>query len=69
MRTKYLIDDFQQTYFVIESFEKLLDDCYRDFAPIYQRIGMASDIEADEDLNGDDVVTRGTLAYFKSKRA
>ena len=43
----------------------VLDDC----APIYQRIGMASDIEADEDLNGDDVVTRGTLAYFKSKRA
>ena len=30
MRTKYLIDDFQQTYFVIESFEKLLDDCYQD---------------------------------------
>ena len=38
MRTKYLIDDFQQTYFVIESFEKLLDDCYQDFAPIYERI-------------------------------
>ena len=68
MRTKYLIDDFQQTYFVIESFEKLLDDCYQDFAPIYQRIGAAIDIEADEVLDGDDVVTRGTLAYFKSKR-
>jgi phenylalanine-4-hydroxylase len=69
MRTKYLIDDFQQTYFVIESFEKLLDDCYQDFAPIYQRIGTATDIEADEVLDSDDVVTRGTLAYFKSKRA
>jgi phenylalanine-4-hydroxylase len=69
MRTKYLIDDFQQTYFVIESFEKLLDDCYRDFAPIYERIGMATDIEAHEVLDGDDLVTRGTLAYFKRKRA
>ena len=69
MRTKYLIDDFQQTYFVIESFEKLLDDCYRDFAPIYERIRTATDIEAHEVLNGDDVVTRGTLAYFKKKRA
>ena len=69
MRTKYLIDDFQQTYFVIESFEKLLDDCYQDFAPIYQRIGTATEIEADEVLDGDDVVTRGTLAYFKSKHA
>jgi len=68
MRTKYQIDDFQHTYFVIESFEKLLDDCYQDFAPIYQRIGTATDIEADEVLDGDDVVTRGTLAYF-SKHA
>jgi phenylalanine-4-hydroxylase len=69
MRTKYLIDDFQQTYFVIESFEKLLDDCYQDFAPIYERIGSAADIAADEILDGDDVVTRGTLAYFKRKHA
>ena len=50
MRTKYLIDDFQQTYFVIESFEKLLDDCYQDFAPIYNRIRIAADIEAHEVL-------------------
>jgi phenylalanine-4-hydroxylase len=67
MRTKYLIDDFQQTYFVIESFEKLLNDCYQDFAPIYERIRTATDIEAHDVLNGDDVVTRGTLAYFKKK--
>jgi phenylalanine-4-hydroxylase len=69
MRTKYLIDDFQQTYFVIESFEKLLDDCYQDFAPIYEGIGMATDIGAHEVLVGDDVVTRGTLAYFRKKSA
>ena len=69
MRTKYVIDDFQQTYFVIESFERLLADCYQDFGPIYQRLGTVSEIEPDEILAGDDVVTRGTLAYFKSKRA
>jgi phenylalanine-4-hydroxylase len=69
MRTRYLIDDFQQTYFVIESFEKLLDDCYQDFAPIYERLGSAIDIEPDQVLDGDDVVTRGTLAYFNEKRA
>ncbi|HBN93446.1 MAG TPA: phenylalanine 4-monooxygenase, partial [Hyphomonas sp.] len=28
MRTKYIIDDFQQTYFVIDSFDALLDACY-----------------------------------------
>jgi len=69
MRTRYLIDDFQQTYFVIESFEKLLDDCYQDFAPIYERMGSATDIEPDQVPDGDDVVTRGTLAYFNEKRA
>jgi phenylalanine-4-hydroxylase len=69
MRTRYLIDDFQQTYFVIESFEKLLDDCYQDFAPIYERLGSATDIEPDQVLDGDDVVTRGTFAYFDEKRA
>jgi phenylalanine-4-hydroxylase len=67
MRTKYMIDDFQQTYFVIDNFEKLLDDCYRDFAPIYTRLKIASDIEPDEVLDSDDVVTKGHLAYFREK--
>jgi phenylalanine-4-hydroxylase len=65
MRTKYVIDDFQQTYFVIESFEKLLEACYRDFGPVYERIGTATDIEPFELVEEDDVLTRGTLAYFK----
>lgn len=38
MLTDYLIDDFQQTYFVIDSFEQLFHAAYdTDFAPIYQR--------------------------------
>jgi phenylalanine-4-hydroxylase len=69
MRTKYIIDDFQQTYFVIESFEKLLEECYRDFGPLYERLKLAADIEAHEIVPGDEVVTRGTLAYFKKKQA
>jgi phenylalanine-4-hydroxylase len=68
MRTKYVIDDFQQTYFVIDSFEELLDDCYQDFGPIYERIRMATDIEAHELLDSDEVLIRGTLAYFKERR-
>jgi phenylalanine-4-hydroxylase len=67
MRTKYVIDDFQQTYFVIESFEKLLEACYRDFGPIYERIGMATDIEPFALVEGDEILTRGTLSYFKEK--
>jgi phenylalanine-4-hydroxylase len=68
MRTKYIIDDFQQTYFVIDSFEKLLDECYQDFGPLYQRLKSATDIEAHAIVAGDDVVTEGTLAYFKEKQ-
>ncbi len=67
MRTNYLIDDFQQTYFVIDSFQSLLDECYRDFGPIYARIGAASDIDPDELIETDRVVSHGTLAYFRDK--
>src|SRR3984957_5490938 len=68
MRTRYLIDDFQQTYFVIDSFEKLLEDCYPDFAPVYARLQNASDIEPPDIIDGDDIVSRGTLGYFRKKQ-
>ena len=68
MRTKYAIDDFQHTYFVIKSFEELLAACYQDFGPLYQRLAAATDIEPFELIEGDDVLTRGTLAYFKKDR-
>ena len=68
MRTKYVIDDFQQTYFVIDSFEKLLASCYEDFGSLYERLARADDIEADELAPGDKVITKGTLEYFRNKR-
>jgi len=38
MLTDYLIDDFQQTYFVIDSFEQLFRAAYdTDFGPIYRK--------------------------------
>jgi phenylalanine-4-hydroxylase len=67
MRTKYIIDDFQQTYFVIASFEKLLEECYRDFGPFYGRLTHASDIEPHKLVGGDRVLHTGTLKYFKEK--
>ena len=67
MRTNYIIDDFQQTYFVIDSFEKLLEACYQDFGEIYDRLETASTIEPDQTVPTDAVITRGTLAYFKGK--
>jgi phenylalanine-4-hydroxylase len=38
MRTDYLIDRYQDTYFVIDSFEQLMRETAPDFTPIYQRI-------------------------------
>jgi phenylalanine-4-hydroxylase len=68
MRTKYAIDDFQQTYFVIENFEKLLAACYQDFGPLYERLAAATDIEPFELIERDELLTRGTLAYFKQNQ-
>ena len=67
MRTRYIIDDFQQTYFVIDSFRALLDECYRDFAPLYERMATATDIEPQELIEGDAVISRGTLDHFKDR--
>jgi phenylalanine-4-hydroxylase len=38
LRTDYHIDRYQDTYFVIESFEQLLADTRPDFTPIYARV-------------------------------
>jgi phenylalanine-4-hydroxylase len=38
MRTEYLIDRYQDTYFVIDSFEQLMRETAPDFTPIYARL-------------------------------
>jgi phenylalanine-4-hydroxylase len=68
MRTKYIIDDFQQTYFVIDSFEKLLEESYKDFGKLYDLLAVESDIEADQTLPGDKILSKGTFDYFHGKR-
>jgi phenylalanine-4-hydroxylase len=69
MRTKYIIDDFQQTYFVIDSFEALLEACYQDFGSVYADVKGMPDFEPHEISLGDDVLHRGTLAYFHKRKA
>ena len=42
MRTRYNIDSYQQTYFVIDSFQQLFDMTAPDFAPLYAQLkGLA----------------------------
>ena len=53
MRTRYHIDRYQETYFVIDSFEQLFDATGPDFAPIYREIAPLPDIEPDAMMPGD----------------
>ncbi|MEH3035754.1 MAG: phenylalanine 4-monooxygenase [Sphingomonas adhaesiva] len=67
MRTKYRIDDFQQNYFVIDSFDDLLDQTLNtDFAPLYAAMTDQPDIEIETILPEDRVYTRGTQARARA---
>jgi phenylalanine-4-hydroxylase len=53
MRTRYRIDTYQKTYFVIDSFEQLMAATEPDFTPIYERLAQlpslpAGDVQADD---------------------
>jgi phenylalanine-4-hydroxylase len=53
MRSKYKIDDFQTSYFVIDSYERLMRETAPDFAPLYERIRSQDTIEAGQVLDSD----------------
>jgi len=63
MRTDYRYDDFQQSYFVIDSFEELMESTYADFAPIYDRIKGQEEFKPSDIVDGDKVYTKGTQEY------
>ncbi|SDA27365.1 phenylalanine 4-monooxygenase [Sphingomonas sp. NFR15] len=68
MRSAYRIDDFQQTYFVIPSFDELLRVTVEtDFAPLYEAIRGQADIAVGEIVPGDTVLTLGTQDYARGK--
>jgi len=61
MRTPYRIDDYQQCYFVIDSFDQLLRHTLEaDFAPLYAELEALPDLAITDILPSDRVVTRGT---------
>lgn len=65
MRTNYIIDDFQQTYFIINSFKDLVATCQEDFGSIYEALLELPDIDAHQLHESDEVVHTGTMAYFR----
>ena len=69
MRTDYRIDDYQQTYFVIPSFDELLRTTVEtDFAPVYTALDAQPDYAVDAVAGDDVVMTRGTQAYARRAR-
>ena len=68
MRSEYRIDDYQQNYFVIPSFDELLRVTVEtDFAPVYAELDRLPDIPVGEIAAGDRVITRGTQDYARAK--
>ncbi|RJP62960.1 MAG: phenylalanine 4-monooxygenase [Comamonadaceae bacterium] len=59
MRTRYKIDDYQATYFVIDSFEQLFEMTAPDFAPLYETVRSLGELAADATIASDSSITLG----------
>ncbi|XAH25293.1 phenylalanine 4-monooxygenase [Xylophilus sp. GW821-FHT01B05] len=68
MRTRYRIDDFQESYFVLDRLEDLLELAKIDFGPLYARIAGQPEYEPGDVVAGDVVLTRGTGRYHAGRR-
>jgi len=60
MRTRYRIDTYQKTYFVIDSYQQLMDATAPDFTPIYAELARQESVPAGNILPSDFVHHRGT---------
>lgn len=59
MRTRYKIDAYQATYFVIDSFDQLFESTSPDFTPIYRAVRNLQEIEAGAVLAGERLYPAG----------
>ncbi len=59
MRTRYKIDDFQATYFVIDSFQQLFELTAPDFAPLYEAVRAMGELAPDDRIASDSRITVG----------
>ncbi len=62
MRTDYKIDAFQETYFVLDSFDELFAASQRDFAPLYAAYRDQPAFPAATILSTDDIIHKGRRA-------
>ena len=63
MRTDYMIDDYQKTYFVLDSFEQLFDATRDgDLLSIYRRFADRPGLDPARTYPGDSVLQQGEIA-------
>lgn len=69
LRTRYRIDDFQETYFVLRDLNQLLELARIDFAPLYQQIQGQPELEPGDVLPDDALLHRGSGSYHRSRES
>ncbi len=68
MQTHYRIDDFQETYFVVDSFDQLFELARLDFTPILTKLERQPTLQPGTVLPTDRVFARGTGGYHRAKQ-
>ncbi|WP_029007915.1 phenylalanine 4-monooxygenase [Azospirillum halopraeferens] len=68
MRTHYRIDDYQETYFVIDEYDQLFAALERDLQPVYEELKRTTVLEPGGVQPGDTVYRRGTGVYHRARR-
>jgi phenylalanine-4-hydroxylase len=68
MQTHYRIDDYQESYFVIDSFDQLFEATRPDFTPYYAALKQRPEFEPGTLLPEDKLLHRGSGAYHAAKR-
>ncbi len=67
MQTDFIISDYQETYWLIDSFEQLYDATKPDFKPIYKELESQRIYKPNEIIGGDNVYNKGTGEYHRAK--
>jgi phenylalanine-4-hydroxylase len=68
MRTRYRIDDFQESYFVLGSLDELLELARVDFAPLYEQAASLPTLLPGELSPAEELLHHGTGIYHRAKR-
>ena len=69
MRTSYMIDAFQKTYFVLPDFDALFEAMAQDFRPLYGRLAPLADIDPATLVPGDRIYRPDGASGWRSGRA